>query len=67
MMHRSFYSFGSVFPHKKRKIVKAFFFNILTSDDDRREGFLRLSWKSESPFNILTLDDDRREGFLRPL
>ena len=47
MMHISFYCLSIFLQWKKEKVVKAFLFNILTSDCDRCEGFLRPSKKSE--------------------
>ena len=47
MMHISFYCLSIFLQWKKEKVVKAFLFNILTSDYDRCEGFLRPSKKSE--------------------
>ena len=41
-IHKSIYSFRSLFVQRnKEKVVKAFFFKSLTLDYDRREGLLR--------------------------
>ena len=60
-MHASLYGFESLFLRRKEEKVssvfvletlKAFLFNILTLDYDRREGSLRLWKKSEYVWEI---------------
>ena len=43
MVHRSFYSFESVFLNiRKEKVVKAFLLNTLTLDYDRHKGRVKV-------------------------